>query len=920
MASSSSAVVISNPLFGIQILEKFTKQNHSLWSAQILTTLRGAQLEGYITGTAEAPAAECEKEDGDKKVKTTISNPEYIKWFTQDQQVLGFLFSSLSREVLQQVAGAKTAAQAWSMINDMFTCKSKAGAINVLLALTTTQKGPISISEYIAKMRSLGDEMAGAGKPLDDEELIAYIINGLNSDFDATVEGLMATARIAPLSISHVYSQLLSYENRIRIRQAYLTTSANAANRGGRGGRGGNRGGRSSAPHGGRGGGRGNTGGANPGRGRGNDTRPVCQVCHKRGHVASDCWHRYDENYGPDEKLGGAATYAYGVDTNWATDHITGQLDKLTTREKYKGTDLIHTVSGEGAKKYYVSFIDDYNKFVWIYFLKHKYEVFQKFHKFQKLFERQFDRKILAMQTDWGGEYVNNLHKGFKCLDVSSGRVYVSHDVTFDEQVFPFATLHPNAGARLRAEISLLPSNLMNNTLDQGGEEQYDQMFNIHVPNATDDACIAVESYDRNSAENCNGNERSGECGCYAQPGARSAGGFGGRIPLGRGLAAALSCASDAFADGRPVRSWHVACRQLSPLAQQHHHVPRAGRAAVPSTWIICANGGRTTGYSCFTSSGEPQTLDEALGDKHWKEAMDSEYHAVMKNKTWHLVPPKRGLNVIDCKWVYKIKRKADGSLDRYKARLVAKGFKQRYGIDYEDTFSPIVKAATIRTILSIAVSRGWTLRQLDVQNAFFHGILEEEFYMRQLPGYEQDDIIIASSSNSATDTLLKNLNQEFALKDLGELHYFLGIELSAHEGTPLGPVDSTRYRNLVGALQYLTLTRPDLSFSVNKVCQYLHAPTTEHWAVAKRILRYLKHTVKLGLKISKSNSLLVSAFSDADWAGCLDDRLSTGGFAVFIGPNLVSWSARKQATVSSSSTEAEYKALANATAKIMWI
>ncbi len=127
----------------------------------------------------------------------------------------------------------------------------------------------------------------------------------------------------------------------------------------------------------------------------------------------------------------------------------------------------------------------------------------------------------------------SNLHKGFKCLDVSSGRVYVSHDVTFDEQVFPFATLHPNAGARLRAEISLLPSNLMNNTLDQGGEEQYDQMFNIHVPNATDDACIAVESYDRNSAENCNGNERSGECGCYAQPGARSAGGFGGRIPLG---------------------------------------------------------------------------------------------------------------------------------------------------------------------------------------------------------------------------------------------------------------------------------------------------------------------------------------------------------------------------------------------------
>jgi histone deacetylase 1/2 len=319
------------------------------------------------------------------------------------------------------------------------------------------------------------------------------------------------------------------------------------------------------------------------------------------------------------------------------------------------------------------------------------------------------------------------------------------------------------------------------------------------------------------------------------------------------------------------------------------------------------------------------------LANKRWKEAMDDEYKALVDNKTWHLVPHKKGRNLIDCKWVYRIKRKADGTIDRYKARLVAKVFKQRYGIDYEDTFSPVVKASTIRLVLAISLSKGWSLRQLDVKNVFLHGVLEEEVYMKQPPGYENpsapyhvckldkslyglkqaprawfaklssklqelgflaskadtslfiyiksgiiifvlvyvDDIIVTSSSNKAITSLLQDLSSTFALKDLGDLHYFLGIEvkrfnqgivltqqkyaldllnrvglkacktlstplsasekLSITEGELLGPEDGTRYRSIVGALQYLTLTRPDIAFSVNKVCQFLHAPTTVH-------------------------------------------------------------------------------------------
>jgi histone deacetylase 1/2 len=196
------------------------------------------------------------------------------------------------------------------------------------------------------------------------------------------------------------------------------------------------------------------------------------------------------------------------------------------------------------------------------------------------------------------------------------------------------------------------------------------------------------------------------------------------------------------------------------------------------------------------------------------------------------------------------------------------------------------------------------------------------------------DDIIVTSSSDQAISALLRDLNENFSIKDLGDLHFFLGIEvkkisdgllltqekyvtdllarahmsgctslpmplssteqLSLMEGMPLGSEDNTQYRSIVGALQYLTLTRPDLAFSVNKVCQYLHAPITTHCTTVKRILYYVCNTAKHGITSRLSSSTLLSGFSYADWAGYLDDRRSTGGFAIFVGPNLVSWSARK--------------------------
>lgn len=141
---------------------------------------------------------------------------------------------------------------------------------------------------------------------------------------------------------------------------------------------------------------------------------------------------------------------------------------------------------------------------------------------------------------------------------------------------------------------------------------------------------------------------------------------------------------------------------------------------------------------------------------------------------------------------------------------------------------------------------------------------------------------------------------------------------LSLYDGEPLH--DPSVYQSLVGALQYCIITHPDICFAVNKVCQFMHAPTTTHWQALKHILRYLKSTMTHGLSFQPSSHLNLVCYTDPDWANCPNDRKSTNGHCCFLGPNLISWSSTKQKVVSWSSAESEYRGLSNAKAELIWL
>ncbi|GKD70301.1 retrovirus-related pol polyprotein from transposon TNT 1-94, partial [Tanacetum coccineum] len=291
------------------------------------------------------------------------------------------------------------------------------------------------------------------------------------------------------------------------------------------------------------------------------------------------------------------------------------------------------------------------------------------------------------------------------------------------------------------------------------------------------------------------------------------------------------------------------------------------------------------------------------------------------------------------------------GGILKNKARLVARSYRQEEGIDFEESFASVERLEAIRIFLAFAAHMNMVVYQMDVKTAFLNGNLREElkkalYGLKQAPraweGKELllvqiyvDDIIFAASTLELCDLFAKIIprgifiNQsKYALESLKKY----GFDSCDPVDTPMmekskldedkegKAVDPSHYRGMIGTLLYLTASRPDLQFAICMCARYQARPTEKHLNAVKRIFRYLKGTVHRGLWYLKDSSIALTAFADADHAGCQDTRRSTSGSMQFLGDRLVSWSSKRQKSAAISSTEAEYIALSGCCAQVLWM
>nr|GEX91753.1 putative copia-type Pol polyprotein [Tanacetum cinerariifolium] len=271
--------------------------------------------------------------------------------------------------------------------------------------------------------------------------------------------------------------------------------------------------------------------------------------------------------------------------------------------------------------------------------------------------------------------------------------------------------------------------------------------------------------------------------------------------------------------------------------------------------------------FSCLLSSIEPANVAEALRDTDWVSVMQKELDQFARLKVWRLVPRPKGKSVINNKWIFKNKKDESSLVIRNKARLVAVGYSQQEGIDYDEIFAPVARIEAIRLFLAYATHKDFTVFQMDFKTSFLNGILKEEVYVGQPPGF------VSKQYPDHVYALDKALYVPTPMVEQAKLK----LDLVGK------PVDHTDYRSMIGSLMYVTPSRPDIMFATCMCARYQANPNEHHVSVVKRIFRYLKGTINLGLWYPKDSGFDLTAYSDSDHARChLNRKTESEYVAVF--------------------------------------
>ncbi|GKV39929.1 hypothetical protein SLEP1_g47623 [Rubroshorea leprosula] len=383
----------------------------------------------------------------------------------------------------------------------------------------------------------------------------------------------------------------------------------------------------------------------------------------------------------------------------------------------------------------------------------------------------------------------------------------------------------------------------------------------------------------------------------------------------------------------------------------------------------------------------DPTCFFEASKHDEWMAAMKEELAMIEKNKTWSLCPRPEGKNVIGVKGVFRTKLNPDGLVNKYKAKLVIKGYAQQQGVDFSETFAPVVRHDTIKLLFAISAQNDWKVYHMDVKSAFLNGFLEEEIYIEQSEGFlvhgsedmvyklhkalygmkqaprawysRIDAYLMQQGSDVQTmEHFMLVMKKEFDMSNLGEMSYFLGLEIkqcgngiflsqkkyaqdmmkkfnmgySKPISTPLvlnckmskndgsAYVDASWYRSIIGSLLYLTATRPDIMFVASLLSRYMSSPTQVQLSVAKRVLKYVNGTIDYGIWFIKNDHGCLLGYSDSDWAGSIDDDISTFGYLFQFGSGVFCWNSCKQEVVAQSTIEAKFISALEASNHAIWL